>query len=52
MSQELQIERVMTNVRALKTPLEKYSHLVALLVRVHLTRSVGSMTDTERKECC
>jgi hypothetical protein len=33
MSQELQIQRVLTNVRALKTPLEKYSHLIALLVR-------------------
>jgi len=33
MSQELQIARVMTNVRALGTALEKYSHLVALQER-------------------
>ena len=33
MPQSLQIERVMTNVRALATPLEKYSHLVALQER-------------------
>ena len=40
MSQELQILRVLTNVRALKTPLEKYSHLIALLVRPRHTRCV------------
>ena len=33
MPQELQIARVMTNVRALSTNLERYSHLVALQER-------------------
>jgi malate dehydrogenase (oxaloacetate-decarboxylating)(NADP+) len=33
MPQELQVARVMTNVRALATNLEKYSHLVALQER-------------------
>jgi malate dehydrogenase (oxaloacetate-decarboxylating)(NADP+) len=33
MPQELQVARVMTNVRALSTNLEKYSHLVALQER-------------------
>jgi hypothetical protein len=33
MPQELQIARVMTNVRALRSDLEKYSHLVALQER-------------------
>ena len=41
MPQALQIARVMTNVRSLKTSLEKYSHLVALQARRGIATHVG-----------
>jgi malate dehydrogenase (oxaloacetate-decarboxylating)(NADP+) len=52
MSQELQVQRVLTNVRALATPLEKYQHLVALQARLEraVRRRSADAASQERNE--
>ena len=49
MPQEAQVQRVLTNLAALKTPLEKYSHLVGLQARTSAAVRAASRPAPRRR---